>query len=202
MLSRQNAMNTTDGALRIVLGVAEVAEMARLRRRVQQLEADAEDAKIVCPVLAAAQGDRFTHHTMDANHADWDEDEFEYVGRTDGSSRTPAGWLVFLHLGVGRGICAYGCNGGTNGGMRDAIGAWPLTKYYNYQPDGSYDEDEIALPMDMCWGFRRAQDYEHEPEDQEEGGEEGGEEEEDEVEASDMDSGEEESEEEESDGDA
>ena len=183
---------TTDGALRIVLGVAEVAEMARLRRRLRQLEAVAADAKIVCPVLTAMQGDLFTHHTMDANHAHWDEDVFEYVKRTDGSSRTPAGWLVFRHIAGGRGICAYGCNAGTNGGMRDAIGAWPLTDYYDYKADGSYDEDEIALPLDMCWGFRPVREYD----DEEESGEEvGGEE--DEEEDENMDSEEEVSEEEE-----
>ena len=147
-------------ALRLVLGVAELQELAQLRRRVQELEADAAlvaDAKVVSPVLFAVQGDVFTHHTMDANHANRDEDEFEYLGRADGSSQTPAGWLLFRHLGVGRGICAYGSHSGCNGGMRDAIGAWPLTSYFNYEQDGTYDEDEIALPLEMCWGFRAKQ---------------------------------------------
>lgn len=144
-------------ALRLVLGVAELQELAQLRRRVQELETDAAlvaDAKMVSPVLFAAQGDVFTHHTMDANHGDWDDDEFEYLGRADGSSQTPAGWLMFRHLEVGRGICAYGCQYGTNGGMRDAIGAFPMKRYFNYKQDGTYDENEIALPLEMCWGFR------------------------------------------------
>jgi hypothetical protein len=155
------ASNTTDAGLRIVLGVAEMAELARLRRRVQELKEDAAlagDAKIVCPVLAATPGELFTHHTMDANHADWDEDVFEFLGRADGSSKTPAGWLLFRHLEIGRGICAYGCAGGLNGGMRDAIGAWPMTAHFNYRPGGGYDEHEIALPLEMCWGFRVARE--------------------------------------------
>ena len=150
--------------LRVVLGVSELAEMAQLRRRIQEMEVEvaiAADAKITCPVVAAEPGDVFIHHTMDANHANWEDDAFVYVGRADGMSRTPAGWLIFRHLEVGRGICAYGCNGGLNGGMRDAIGAWPLADYFNYKPDGSINsEHEIALPLDMCWAFRKPPVYE------------------------------------------
>ena len=44
-----------------------------------------------------------------------------------GETRTPAGWLIFRHLGIGRGICQDGSTiyPGLNGGMRDAIEAWP-----------------------------------------------------------------------------
>lgn len=152
--------------MRVALGVLELAEVAQLRSRVQELEASvviAADAKIVCPVVVATPGMTFTHHTDDANRGDLELDHFDYVGRTTGNAHTPAGWLIFRHLGLGRGICANGSHGGLNGGMRDAIGAWPMSKYYNYEPNGSIpNENEIALPLRMCWAFRPADDEDDE----------------------------------------
>ncbi len=135
-----------------------------------------DEAREVCPILFAAPGDHFQHHTMDANHGDWDPDVFVYKGRTDGSgvmkpgggARVPAGWVVFRHTGIGRGICAGGCTRGLNGGMLDAIGAWPLDKYRDYGADGTFDENVIALPPKMCWGFRTEDSGEDEESEDEE----------------------------------
>ena len=123
----------------------------RLKTTPDSLDAD---LRACAPVMFANVGDWFKHHTFDANHANWDDDLFEYLGRATGKTKTPNDWLVFRHAGFGRGICARGSTAGLNGGMLDAIGAWPLRDYRMYDSKGDYDEDEIALPPSMCWGFR------------------------------------------------
>ena len=148
---------SSHAGLRIVLGVKEMVELVQLRRRVREMEAGAAlvaDAKLVCPVLSAVPGERFTHHPMLSDQGGYEEDHFEYLGRTGSASKTPPGWLAFRHLEIGRGICAFGCSAGLNGGMRDACGAWPTKEYCHYKPDGTCDEREIALPIEQCWGFR------------------------------------------------
>ena len=90
--------------------------------------AECEDA---VPALFASIGDTFTHATDDRGDAG---DIFVYEGRTN------EGWLVFKHLEGG------GFNQ-TNGGVRDAIGAWPLSKYSLRLPNGERDLDRIQLHM-------------------------------------------------------
>ena len=53
----------------------------------------------------------------------------------------------------------------TNGGVRDAIGAWPLSKYSLRLPNGERDVDRIKLPPSMCYMFRREIEVESEDED-------------------------------------
>jgi len=119
-----------------------------------------EELRMVCPIMFAATGDLFEHHTRDANNGE-DIDLFMYVGRSPGTPQTPAGRLVLRHLGIGRGICQEGSNtyAGCNGGMRDACGAWPLDQYHNYHESGRYNDCEMALPAHMCWGFRKRENY-------------------------------------------
>ena len=54
---------------------------------------------------------------------------------------------------------------GTNGGVRDAIGTWPLSKYSLRLPNGERDVDRIKLPPSMCYRFRREIEVESEEED-------------------------------------
>lgn len=113
------------------------------------------ELRVVTTVLCAKPGDTFRHHTMDANHG-YEVDELEFIGRADGNTKTPKGWFIFKHLGVGRGICQEdNPHGGLNGGMLDAIGAWPLATYRNYKPDGTYDSTELAIPLKMTWAMRK-----------------------------------------------
>ena len=111
--------------------------------------AECEDA---VPALFASIGDTFTHATDDRGNAG---DVFAYEGRTS------EGWLVFKHL-EGGGFHGYH---GTNGGVRDAIGAWPLSKYSLRLPNGERDVDRIQLPPSMCYMFRREIEVESEDED-------------------------------------
>ena len=53
----------------------------------------------------------------------------------------------------------------TNGGVRDAIGAWPLSMYSLRLPNGEKDVDRIKLPPSMCYMFRREIEVESEDED-------------------------------------
>ena len=108
--------------------------------------AECEDA---VPALFASIGDTFTHATDDRGNAG---DVFAYEGRTS------EGWLVFKHLEGG------GFNQ-TNGGVRDAIGAWPLSTYSLRLPNGERDVDRIKLPPSMCYMFRREIEVESEDED-------------------------------------
>ena len=150
------------------------------------------EAQECCRVLFAEPGDVFEHHYY--RQYDEPNDNFEFVGRTSGDScTTPVNWLVFRHIPEleGRGICANGCKRGLNGGVLDAIGAWPLRNYRNYRSDGTFDDQEIALPASKCWGFRLVEQIdEDEEEEWEESDEEEDEEEGDEEEESEEEEGE------------
>ena len=157
--------------LRIVLGTSELAELATLRARVLALEgveARLVAAREMCGMVGVQPGDLLEHHTLDSNQGGyWGPDTFKYVGAADGATRTPVGWHVFRWLeDVGwrpvRGICADGpgSHAGLNGGMRDAINAWPKTDHYNYRADGTFDDHELALPPGACWAFRRPEEEE------------------------------------------
>ena len=65
---------------------------------------------------------------------------------------TPVGWLIFKHVdgpwGIEEGY------GAVNGGVRDAIGAWPQTQYRVYDGEGNYDRGVMCLPPAKCHGFR------------------------------------------------
>lgn len=112
-------------------------------------------AKRLNPLVDAEVGLRVTHHTEDGIVSGWDVDEFEFCGVSNGTTKTPKGWLVFHWRGYGRGICADGEKPpGLNGGVLDAIGAWPLEHYRWYQPDHTFDPTYLALPPEKCWGFR------------------------------------------------
>ena len=89
--------------------------------------AECEDA---VPALFASIDDIFTHATDDRGNAG---DVFAYEGRTS------EGWQL-----EGGGFHGYH---GTNGGVRDAIGAWPLSKYSLRLPNGERDADRIQLHM-------------------------------------------------------
>jgi len=145
-------------ALRVVIGVMELSELFELRAMRREYERTRDElavARRVCPLLDARVGDWFEHHAADPTY-DFDMlDRFEFLGRASGDTKTREGWFLFRWLNVGRGICSSDTpDAGLNGGMRDAIGAWPLARYHNYNADGSFDDREIALPAVMCWGFR------------------------------------------------
>jgi len=130
-----------------------------------------EEAMVLAPLLFAVVGDTFVHHALEGDRGcRWLEpDTFEYLGRADGSTKTPLGWFQFrLVSEYSRGICQEGSNtyAGCNGGMLDAVGAWPLSKYRNYKHDNTYNDEELALPISMCCGFRKPD--EHEEDDEEE----------------------------------
>ena len=118
-----------------------------------------DEAIAMAPLLVAEAGDWFTHHTAEGDQGGrWlEEDTFEFLGRADGSTRVPRGWYLFAIVSKDSpGICQEGSNtyAGCNGGMLDAIGAWPLSNFRNYKADGSFDDTELALPAEKCWGFR------------------------------------------------
>ena len=126
-------------------------------------------AKRLNPLVDAEVGLVVTHHTEDARHGGWDEDEFEFCGVSNGKTKTPKGWLVFQWKGRGRGICAEGVGApGLNGGVLDAIGAWPLEHYRWYKPDHTFDPTYLALPPEKCWGFRPIDNSEGSSDEEEE----------------------------------
>jgi hypothetical protein len=123
----------------------------------------ADDLCVMAPLLEAAVGDEFIHHSHDGSR-DWlADDRFVFLGRADGRTRVPKGWWCFrLVSAYSRGICQQGSDkmAGREGGMLDAIGAWPLADYRNYKVDGTFDDRELALPSEKCWGFRVAPEME------------------------------------------
>mmetsp|Transcript_35294 Transcript_35294/g.109377 ORF Transcript_35294/g.109377 Transcript_35294/m.109377 type:complete len:136 (-) Transcript_35294:137-544(-) len=76
-----------------------------------------------------------------------------------GEHVVPAGWLRFRELPESEGRGIHGSYGSTNGGMRDAIGAWPMAKYHAYNADGTYCKSEIALPPSMVYLMRKPTCY-------------------------------------------
>ena len=139
----------------------ELAELVQRAKTTGQdaLEQDGE-ARAMAPLLFAEIGDCFTHHADEGDRGGcWLElDTFEYLGRADGSTKVTKGWILLrLVSDNSRGICQEGSNkyAGCNGGMLDAIGAWPIADFRNYTSSGEFDDLELALPAEMCWGFRR-----------------------------------------------
>ena len=141
-------------------------KLANMLKAAKALHSDAlhSDAQKCCPVMFAEVGDVFEHHYYqpyeDGN------DSFEYLGRSTECAKE--GWLIFRHLHEydGRGICAHGCKRGLNGGVRDAIRAWPLVDYRHLRADGTTDENEIVLPPEKCWGFRFVEQMEEDEEEE------------------------------------
>ena len=121
-----------------------------------------DDIRAMAPLLSAAVGDEFVHHTEDGERLGgyWIErDTFRFLGRALGDTQVPKGWFLFRLVSTqSRGICSDGYNTftGCNGGVLDAIEAWPLSLFRNYRADGTFDDRELALPPDKCWGFRTA----------------------------------------------
>lgn len=113
-----------------------------LRKMNKLLRAETELSEAV-PALFAEVGDRFSHRSDDSHH---DPDIFEYEGRT------AEGWLIFHHI-EGDGFYT------ANGGVRDAIGAYPIWYYF-------VDEDRIKLPP-MCYMFRELPEDYYDPEESE-----------------------------------
>jgi len=113
----------------------------------------------------------------------YEYDVFVYLGRTRGpphdGPQTPKNWLVFQHVD-GTGFGNY--YGAVNGGVRDVIGAWPMSDYRVYCKHGNFNEDVFCLPPEKCYCFRPVheiygeQDSDDEDDDDEE--EEDGDEEE------------------------
>ena len=139
-------------ALSVALGHLELEELTDLRATQDKLR----EARLACPVLFADEGDLFSHR-LDERMQSYDEDVFEYVGRTvkiDAVSAervTPAGWLIFRHMS-GAGISGNGI--ALNGGVRDVIGAWPIDKYHLYDHNGQFDRKVFCLPPEKCYCFR------------------------------------------------
>lgn len=150
---------------------------AALREKIKDLEAQLADAKDACPLLVAKKGDLFEHNRSDSMTWEIGPDIFEFIGRTKvevtapckkgfcpcwnskankNGHKTPVGWIILKHVkGSGCGIS--GNHGAVNGGVRDAIGAWPIADYCVFKnSDGDYDEDVFCLPPSKCGGFRIA----------------------------------------------
>ena len=112
------------------------------QKQIKELKKKLAEAGEAAAALFASVGDTFTHATDDrGNHGD----VFEYEGRTS------EGWLIFHHL-EGGGFHGYH---GLNGGVRDAIGAFPVSTYEVQLPNGERDLDRIKLPPSMCYMFRK-----------------------------------------------
>lgn len=142
-------------------------ELADLVKKAKDGSRDAllDDIELeaMAPLLRANIGDTFSHHAYEGRRGySWmGEDQFNFLGRADGTTRVPKGWWLFRineHVET-RGICQEGSNqyAGCNGGMLDAVDAWPIADYRNYAVDGTFDDKELALPAEKCWGFRRVQ---------------------------------------------
>jgi len=140
----------------------ELADLMKLAKKpgVDTFQDNEDDIEAMAPLVRASPGDWFTHHAYEGDRGcRWiEEDTFTFLGRADGSTAVKKGWFLFRIVSdYSRGICQEGSNTyqGCNGGMLDAVGAWPLDNYRNYRPDGTYDDCELALAPDQCWGFRR-----------------------------------------------
>ena len=94
----------------------------------------------IAPVLYAEQGERFFHKAQENwMNYEWGVDVFSFEGRTDDN------WLIFRYIeGPGLKI--------TEGGVRDALGAFPITDYTVIGKED--DPDVLRLPLSMCYGFR------------------------------------------------
>ncbi|XRB11838.1 hypothetical protein RI054_03g16710 [Pseudoscourfieldia marina] len=146
-------------ALRVVLNCHESSETAELRREVTAMRSSLdrlEEAKMACPALFAREGDLFVHRA-DRRYDGTDlMDVFEYLGRTVGSGTqpyvTPPGWLIFKHVDGAWGI--EDGFGAVNGGVRDAIGAWPQSAYRVYDNNGNFEKGVMCLPPEKCYCFR------------------------------------------------
>ena len=119
-------------------------------RQIKELKNKLAEVEEAVPALFASVGDVFTHATDDRGDAG---DVFEYEGRTS------EGWLIFHHI-EGGGFHGYH---GLNGGVRDAIGAFPVSIYGVKLPNGERDVDRFKLPPKMCYMFRREIEVEDTP---------------------------------------
>ena len=53
-----------------------------------------------------------------------------------------------------------------NGGMRDVIGAWPMSDYWVYDDEGNYDKDVFCLPPEEVYDDEDEEEDEEEEEDE------------------------------------
>lgn len=105
------------------------------------------------PALFASPGDLFTWQSSSPPSAwaefDYGEVYVKYVGRnevaSDGTS-PEKGWLIFHDHNCGR----YSLINVCNGGIRDALGAWPMKKYSHYTEDGTMIPETLCIPPEMC----------------------------------------------------
>ena len=158
---------TTLSALRAVLDHREAEAIRALREENAKLRALRAEAQAACPALLAEVGDYFEHR-LDERMQSFDPDLFIYLGRTVASGKapheTPPGWLMWRHI-EGSGIGdSYGA---INGGVRDVIGAWPMSDYWVYDDDGQYDKGVFCLPPNMCYCFRPFRDEDSEDDEEE-----------------------------------
>ena len=138
-------------ALRIAVKEYENAELKRLREELQEAQTKLREARLMCPAAFARPGQEFVHR-RDERMQNYDYDLFRYLGRTiEGTHNSPPNWLIFRHIdGTGYGD-SYGA---VNGGVRDVIGAWPLSDYWVYDKNGNYDKDVFCLPLEKCYCMR------------------------------------------------
>ena len=125
--------------------------------------AEAEEG---CPALFASIGDCFEHR-HDRTNCHYSI--LQYEGRTAAGEvpGAPAGWLKFRFVG--------GDGDLINGGVRDVIGAWPLSEYPRYDeapPEDRGSGTTITLPPSKVWAFRHEHIVSEEEEEDEEGGDE------------------------------
>ena len=149
-------MTPAHAALRVVCNLRETEELTDLRTENARLLAVVEEARHACPALFANPGDTFEHRTHDRIQS-FQLETFEYIGRTTASGKPPhavtqAGWLIFRHL-YGYGI--EDNHYAVNGGVRDAINAWPAWYYRVYDAEGHYEKGIFCLPPSMCYCFRK-----------------------------------------------
>jgi len=117
-------------------------------KEIKELKKKLAEAEEAVPALFAAVGDSFTHR-VDQDFLAYGDPVVEYEGRTD------EGWLIFHHVD-GEDLNR------TYGGMRDAIGAWPIEDYRINLPNGEIDLDRIKLPINMVYMFRKEIFYDDE----------------------------------------
>ena len=105
------------------------------------------EAKRAVPVLFANKGDRFEWSPA----SQYESEEpcvVKYVGRNERTSENPgpkAGWLVFRNDDSrSNQIDAQ------NGGIRDAISAWPIDKYSHYNDEGKRIRGRLCIPVEKC----------------------------------------------------
>ena len=134
------------------------------------------EAREVAPALFAKPGDQFEWSGRRG-----DVDYVEYVGRnmnpsktvefrgeTTGEYKSPKkGWLIFRNSG---GMFPLNV---TNGGIRDACGAWPLACHSHYNEEGQIDDDTMCIPPEKvgplkkmrCWDEDEDDNRNKEPEE-------------------------------------